>query len=154
MSWFKRHLNWSYLIGFVVLYFGCFFVGGFMGGMGGMSDEAIMEMNAALDNTYLLVSLLIVSAIVIKAKKQSLWWLLLMFQLSPLWIANKSEGVEIEDGEYVSNTSILGYKISNHTLYPWACAGLCVLAGSIIGGIITLLVVDQFEAKSRKVKAN
>lgn len=72
MNWFQRHLNWTwvlvYLLWFVL----------------NASESVVAGLVAA-------VFWLIVSGWVIKQKGRRLWWLLLSWLFSPLWLSNKKK---------------------------------------------------------------
>jgi len=90
MRWFKKHLNWSYVIAWTFTYFIAFVMGGVLW----ITDPTISE-EALKGSGYItgLAIMIPISIIVIKAKGRSLWWILLAGWLSPLWLANKKEGL-------------------------------------------------------------
>lgn len=99
MNWFRKHLNWSYMI---VLGF-CFFVALTIGVVIEFSAPYTPEETFDTIGYIIWLTIMIpVSIMVLKAKGRSLWWLLLIGWLSPVWLSNKRTFVdEIPDLEKV-----------------------------------------------------
>lgn len=73
MNWFQRHLNWTWVLAYLIWF------------VLNASESVVVEVVAA-------VFLLIVSGWVIRRKGRRLWWLLLSWLFSPLWLKNKTIG--------------------------------------------------------------
>ncbi len=91
MSWFKRHLNWAYVIALAFYFLLCYIMGMFTGILSPQTPDSIVEMRA-----YLLGFIIFfpVSILIIKAKCRSLWWILCAGWFSPLWLSSKQKGGE------------------------------------------------------------
>ncbi len=98
MNWFQRHLNWTWVFGFlltlvlmtvvvVVIELVALIVGGEAAGV-----ERLMvdQLEDAVQKLVGGVIMLVVSGWVIRQKGRSLWWLLLSGLFSPLWLENRS----------------------------------------------------------------
>lgn len=87
LNWFYRHLNWTYILGYVVVLVLCFIAGFILGSIDPYVADEILDVV-----TYLIsfIVMLPMSIWVLKRKNRSLWWLLLAGWLSPLWLRNKS----------------------------------------------------------------
>jgi len=86
MNWFNRHLNWSWILAWVLCLLTAFLVGVAIGATApGTPDEAFDAIGIVLT----LAIMLPASIFVLKAKDRSLWWLLLSGWFSPLWLSNK-----------------------------------------------------------------
>jgi len=90
--WFKKHLNWAYVISFAGMLVACFI----MGLIVGLTSPNYSE------NTVTLLSYLIafvvmfpISLIILKAKNRSLWWIFLAGWFSPLWLGSKLRHVNV-----------------------------------------------------------
>lgn len=75
MNWFRRHLNWTYVLAYLL-----WFVLNLYG------DESVIALWLSLVAAILW---LVISGWVITQKGRSLWWTLLAWLLSPLWLPNK-----------------------------------------------------------------
>lgn len=81
--WFKKHLNWTYLI--------IWLIGGSLFGGGDTLVETDYWLGLIM--LWLGVVVLWANAIwVIRRKGRSLWWLALVWAFSPLWLKNKRAG--------------------------------------------------------------
>lgn len=89
-NWFKRHLNWTWIFGYGLLWI--------LPPLGGIlavvvspetTEEALYSLAGLLYFLVLLVVVLPLSIWVLKKKGRSLWWLLGLGWLTPLWLANK-----------------------------------------------------------------
>ena len=76
MNWFRRHLNWTYVLAYLL-----WFV------LNLYTDESVVAWWLSLVAAILW---LVISGWVIKQKGRRLWWLLLSWVGSPLWLKNKS----------------------------------------------------------------
>ena len=77
MNWFQRHLNWTWVLAYLLWF-----------AINLYADDSFgiawwLSLAAA-------IFLLVVSGWVIKQKGRSLWWVLLTPFFSPLWLKNKS----------------------------------------------------------------
>jgi hypothetical protein len=83
MNWFQRHLNWTFVLGWVLALVAGIVVESRIDPS--FSDDAA----GAVGRLVIFGIVLVVSALVIHRKGRSLWWLLLAGWFSPLWLANK-----------------------------------------------------------------
>ncbi len=81
MNWFETHLNWTYVLAYVLTIAVRFLV--VLGAGGGVSDLV-----AGIVIVVGVVFIFIVSGWVIQQKGRSLWWILLFTFFSPLWLSN------------------------------------------------------------------
>ena len=87
LNWFQRHLNWTYILGYVIVIVLSFIVGFILVGIDPyVADESLDTVGYLM---YFII-MLPMSIWVLKRKNRSLWWLLLANWLSPLWLGNKS----------------------------------------------------------------
>jgi len=86
MSWFVKHLNWTWVFGILVIYALCFIAGLIIGFTGTeISDEAV----GATGYVIYIPAYYVLSGWVIHQKGRSLWWTLLAgFIFLPLWLPN------------------------------------------------------------------
>ena len=75
MSWFQRHLNWTWLFAYLIWI------------PLNYPDDAFPPIIGA-------IFLLVVSGWVIKQKGRSLWWILLTPIFSPLWLKSMSQAIQ------------------------------------------------------------
>ncbi len=87
LNWFYRHLNWTYILGYVLVLVLCFIAGLILGTIDPYVADETVDLVAYL---IVFIVMLPMSIWVLKRKKRSLWWLLLAGWLSPLWLGNKS----------------------------------------------------------------
>ena len=86
MNWFQRHLNWTYVLGWLLTLVLCLILGFVMVMIDpNISDDDLEVMGNLVGG----VIMLVVSGWVIIQKGRSLWWLLLSGCFSPLWLSNK-----------------------------------------------------------------
>jgi len=76
-NWFQRHLNWTWVLAYL-------FVVVFMLVIGAEGSEAM-----AVGRIGGVIVMIPTSAWVISQKGRSLWWILLAWLLSPLWLPSK-----------------------------------------------------------------
>ena len=90
MSWFRRHLNWTWILGcvlaLVVPPVMLTFVAAVADHPASWEDVGAMAVVAELVG---IIIMLVISAWVIRQKGRSQWWLLLCGCFSPLWLSNK-----------------------------------------------------------------
>ncbi len=87
MNWFKRHLNLSFTLALLFTYLMCFVAGFVMA----MVDSNVSDLLLRVVTYIIFIATMVpVSVLVIRAKGRSLWWLLLVGWLSPLWLSNKN----------------------------------------------------------------
>lgn len=78
MNWFKKHLNLTYLITFILCGLLCW-----------LFYEILQNDTLGL---FAVVLYFVVAGWVLKNKRRSLWWLLLSpYLLAPLWLTNSKE---------------------------------------------------------------
>ena len=86
MNWFQRHLNWTWVLSYLLMLVGAFMFGFLMFlADPNISEDAVGGVAEIFGSIFMLV----VSGWVIKQKGRSLWWLLLSGLFSPLWLSNK-----------------------------------------------------------------
>ena len=100
--WFKKHLNWAYVISFAGMLVICFI----MGLVVGLTSPNYTESTVTL-LSYLIAFVIMfpVSLIILKAKHRSLWWIFLAGWFSPLWLANKIRHVDVAKSWVGTTTS-------------------------------------------------
>ncbi len=86
MEWFKRHLNWAWVI-FYILFLLVYIC---MRQPSNLPDPLPLIVVLMAEIIALLVGLW-----VLKQKNRSLWWILLQNIGSPLWLSNKSTKTEL-----------------------------------------------------------
>ena len=87
MNWFQRHLNWTWVLAYLLLIVGAFMFGALMGILDpNVSEDAVSVVAQIFGGIFILV----VSGWVIRQKGRSLWWLLLSGVFSPLWLENRN----------------------------------------------------------------
>jgi len=79
MNWFRRHLNWTYVLSYLLWF--------------------VLSSGSEVAGLVAAVFWLIVSGWIIKQKGRRLWWLLLSWFLSPLWLKNKKSYRELTETE-------------------------------------------------------
>jgi len=95
MNWFQRHLNWTWVLSYLLMFVGAFMFGFLMGlADPNVSEDAVGVVAQIFGSIFMLV----VSGWVIKQKGRSLWWLLLSGLFSPLWLSNKKTKPEPLNG--------------------------------------------------------
>ena len=87
MNWFERHLNWTYVLGYIMALVLCFIAGGILGTIDPYIADETLE---GIGYLIVLIVMLPMSIWVLKRKNRNLWWLLLAGCFSPLWLGNKS----------------------------------------------------------------
>lgn len=85
VNWFERHLNWSCVLGWLVVMVGAFSFGILMGMLNPDVDADAISVVAEV---FGLSFMLLVSGWIIRRKNRSLWWLILFGWLSPLWLTS------------------------------------------------------------------
>ncbi len=81
MNWFRRHLNWTYVLAYLLSFV-----------LNLYADESVVAWWLSLVTAILW---LVISGWVIKRKGRSLWWILLSWIGSPLWLKNKKSYREL-----------------------------------------------------------
>ena len=109
-SWFKRHLNWTYVIAYLAMH---------------TINLTLVLIMAYAENYELdwllwvdipvMLAWLGVGGWVIKQKRRSLWWLLLAGCLSPVWIGNAS-WPKFRIGEMVYTTTGPGRMVRSRVI--------------------------------------
>jgi len=108
VNWFQRHLNWTWVFAYLIWL------------PLNWSDSIIPWILGD-------ILLLVVSGWVIKQKGRSLWWLLLLWVFSPLWLKNKKSYRELTETEHFKSTQ-----------RKWGIAGVVVF---VIGVIILIVAL-------------
>ncbi|MCX6001524.1 MAG: hypothetical protein NTY79_03190 [Chloroflexi bacterium] len=85
MGWFKRHLNWTWGISFL-LWFCLLLIQAIVPFRG-----ILLLITGTIDSFILFPAWIVASVWVLKKKGRSLWWLILTIYGSPLWLSNKSK---------------------------------------------------------------
>ena len=88
MNWFQRHLNWTFVFStfpWCVLGIMTFFISMWISIVNINNDPLVIMLRIAC-----FIPMLIIGGWVIKKKGRSLWWILLIGWLSPLWLGNKN----------------------------------------------------------------
>ena len=95
MNWFQRHLNWTWVLAYLLILVGAFMFGALMGILDPNVDEDAVGVVAEIFGG---IFIIIVSGWVIRQKGRSLWWLLTVPLLLgwglPLWLENKKRKPE------------------------------------------------------------
>lgn len=88
MNWFEKHLNWTYVLVYVLIIAVRFLV------------VAVGGSDLFFGIIYIvgIVFILIVSGWIIQQKGRSLWWLILFSFFSPLWLSNMSAKTHYSGG--------------------------------------------------------
>ena len=89
MNWFERHLNWTWVLSWLLLMFVIAPI------VAVILDIDAFEAGRISGRIGLFVVILPVAAWVIRHKGRSLTWLLLFWIASPLWLVNKRRSLEI-----------------------------------------------------------
>jgi len=94
MNFFRRHLNWTYVLAYLL-----WFVLNLYG------DESVVAWWLSL---VVAILWLVISGWVIKRKGRSLWWILLSWIGSPLWLKNKEGNREllVHTGSYIKGDEL------------------------------------------------
>jgi len=86
MNWFQRHLNWTWVLSYLLMLVGAFVFGLLMFSADpNVSEDAVGGAAQIFGGIFMLV----VSGWVIKQKGSALWWILLSGVFSPLWLENR-----------------------------------------------------------------
>ena len=93
LNWFQSHLNWTYILGYVVVLMLSFIVGFISGTIDPYGYEETIDVVAYLITFIIMLPM---SIWVLKRKNRSLWWLLLAGWFSPLWLGSKSKEIDHE----------------------------------------------------------
>lgn len=111
-NWFQRHLNWTWVLAYLLWFVINAYANDPFGIVWWLSLVAA-------------IFCLIVSGWVIKQKGRRLWWLLLYWIGSPLWLKNKKSYRELTETEHFKSTQ-----------RKWSIAGVVVF---VVG--ITILII-------------
>ena len=96
MNWFQRHLNWTYVLGWLLMLVLLFILGFVLAVIdSNISEDALDTIGNLIGGIFMLV----VSGWVIIQKGRSLWWLLMAGWFSPLWLSNKRMESELLDSQ-------------------------------------------------------
>jgi hypothetical protein len=90
LEWFKRHPNWTYIIGFIGYQILSFCVGiivGLVAYPNEVNDSAITIVTLLM----FVIIVLPFNIVILKLKKRNVWWILLMWLLAPLLLENRNE---------------------------------------------------------------
>lgn len=88
MNWFKKHLNWTYVLTWLFYFFICLILGFAVGFFAPETPDSSLDV---MLDILMFAILLPISVLVIRAKGRSLWWILLVGWFSPLWLSSKSK---------------------------------------------------------------
>jgi len=86
MNWFKRHLNWTYVLGYIAVFVFCFIVGFVLAVVDPYVSDEVLDV---VGYSICIIVLFPLSVWTLKMKNRSQWWLLLAGWLSPLWLSSK-----------------------------------------------------------------
>jgi len=87
-SWFERHLNWTWVLSYLLVLVGAFVFGLLIFSADpNVSEDAVGDVAQIFGGIFMAI----VSGWVIKQKGRSLWWILLSGVFSPLWLENRKK---------------------------------------------------------------
>ena len=92
MTWFNNHLNWAWLIAFVIGVVLAVIVQTLVLSLG-LYDPTVSAVARIIYYLVFLLVLIPASVYVLIKKGRSLWWLLLIGWFSPLWLTNNNKGI-------------------------------------------------------------